>query len=121
MVKDQLEYTTNKHHVDNLWLLGGEIIRGIYSNPELNGLNGRQLTQFVDEEGGPVSRHLATDDEQRSFIATCRKLHRFLIQGRTPSKDVYPKPWRLIFRIRLDRIGIAAVKREVDQPRLQGF
>ena len=83
MVQDQLAPTTIKRHVDNLWLLGGEIIRGVYAVPELKKLHGKKLIlKFVDEEGGPISRHLATEDEQRTFDATCRKFYRFLIQTR---------------------------------------
>jgi hypothetical protein len=87
MVADQLAYTTIKRHVDNLWLLGGEIIRGVYAVPELKKLHGKELLlRFVDEEGGPISRHLATEDEQRTFDATCRKFYRFLIQRPATNK-----------------------------------
>jgi hypothetical protein len=87
LVGDQLAYTTIKRHMDNLWLLGGEIIRGIYADPELKDLKGKQLIlRFVDEAGGPISRHFTTEEEQKPFDASCRKLYQFLIQRATTNK-----------------------------------
>jgi hypothetical protein len=85
MVADQFAYTTINRHINGLWLLGGEIIYRINMDPELKGLNGKQLImEFVDEEGGPLSRHLSTEPEQRTFDATCKKFHRFITQGSGP-------------------------------------
>ena len=69
---------TLRKHVDNLWLLGGEIIRevGIYEEYDVPAL--KKITECVDEEGGPYCRHLDTESEIRSFDATCKKLHKFL-------------------------------------------
>lgn len=81
MMADQLAYTTINRHLGNLWLLGGEIIYRVNMDPDLKGLNGKQLImEFVDEEGGPISRHLTTEQEQRTFDATCKKLFRFMSQ-----------------------------------------
>ncbi len=86
MVEDQLSYTTINRHMGNLWLLGGEIIYRVNTDPELKDLDGKQLLlQSVDEQGGPYSRHLATEEEQRAFDATCKKLYRFLIQRPGPT------------------------------------
>ena len=32
----------------------------------------------VGDDGGPYSKHLTTESEQKSFDATCRKLHKFM-------------------------------------------
>ena len=81
MVEDQLAYTTINRHMGNLWLLGGEIISRLQIDPELKALAGKELIlRFVDEEGGPYSKHLATEEEQKTFDGTCRKLYRFLIR-----------------------------------------
>ena len=81
MVADQLAYTTINRHINSLWLQGGEIIYRVNMDPELKDLDGKQLVlRFVNEEGGPISRHLATEEEQRTFDATCKKLYRFLTQ-----------------------------------------
>jgi hypothetical protein len=79
MLEDRLSYTSINRHVGNLWLLGGEIISRAHKDSELKGLDGKQLIlRFVDETGGPYSRHLTTEEEQRAFDATCKKLYRFL-------------------------------------------
>ena len=81
MVAEQLSYTTINRHMNGLWLLGGEIIYRVNTDPELKNVAGKNLImRFVDEEGGPISRHLATEEEQRAFDATCKKLYRFTIQ-----------------------------------------
>ena len=81
MVEDQLAHTTINRHMNALWLLGGEIIYRVNMDPELKNMNGKQLIlEFVNEEGGPLSRHLATEAEQRTFDATCKKLYRLMTQ-----------------------------------------
>jgi hypothetical protein len=67
-----------RRHVDNLWLLGGEIIRDLNDTPSLRKKAAEQLLRnMIHEEGGPLV-HNDSEEEQRSFDATCRKLHRFL-------------------------------------------
>jgi hypothetical protein len=71
---------TIRQHVDNLWSLGGEIIRDLHYDPSLRKVMAdRLLRNAVHEYGGP-SVHNASEQAQRSFDSTCRKLHRFLIQ-----------------------------------------
>jgi len=36
------------------------------------------LRRNVDEDGGPYCRHLHSEAQEKSYDATCRKLHRFL-------------------------------------------
>src|SRR5271157_3417619 len=71
---------TIRRHVDNLWMLGGEIIRDLHYDPSLrkNAAEGL-LRNAIHEEGGPLV-HNGSEEEQRTFDATCRKLHRFLTQ-----------------------------------------
>ena len=66
--------------MDNLWRLGEEIIRDLNEDPSLRKVAAeRLLRQAVHEDGGPLV-HNGSEEEQRSFDATCRKLHRFLSQ-----------------------------------------
>jgi len=72
---------TIRRHVDNLWLLGGEIIRRLNYDSSLRRLSaGRLLSNAIDHEGGPLL-YSGTEEEQRSFDATCRRLHRFHLQS----------------------------------------
>jgi len=71
---------TIRRHVDNLWLLGGEIIRDLHEDPSRRKLAAeRLLREAVYEDGGPLI-HNGSEEEQRSLDSTCRKLHRFLQQ-----------------------------------------
>jgi len=72
---------TIRRHVDNLWLLGGEIIRDLNYNPSLRKKTAQQLLRHaVYDDGGPLI-HNGSEEDQRSLDATCRKLHRFLTQS----------------------------------------
>jgi len=74
---------TIRRHVDNLWLLGGEIIRDLHEDPSLRKVAvERLLRDVIDQDGGPLI-HNGSEDEQRSFDSTCRKLHRFLTQSQS--------------------------------------
>ena len=73
---------TVRQHVDNLWSLGGEIIRDLHYDPSLRKRPAdRLLRDAVHEYGGPVV-HNGSEEQQRSVDPTCRKLHRFLTQTR---------------------------------------
>jgi hypothetical protein len=77
-----LSRRTVRRHVDNLWRLGGEIIRDLHEDPSLRRLAAqRLLTQVLHEDGGPLI-HNGSEEEQRSFDSTCRRLHRFLTHRR---------------------------------------
>jgi hypothetical protein len=70
-------------HVDNLWILGGEIIRDLNYTPSLRKVTAqRLLRETVHADGGPLI-HNASEEEQHSLDATCRKLHRFLSANRS--------------------------------------
>ena len=71
---------TIRRHVDNLWLLGGEIIRDLNYNPALRKVAAQKLLRdVVGADGGPLIYN-GSEEEQRSLDSTCRKLHRFLNQ-----------------------------------------
>jgi hypothetical protein len=74
---------TIRGHVDNLWLLGGEIIRRLNYDPSLRQVAGQRLVRdAVGADGGPLL-YSGSEQEQLSFDSTCRKLHRFLSQPHT--------------------------------------
>lgn len=78
-----LSPTTVRRHVDNLWSLGGEIIRDLHDDPSLRKRTAeRLLREAVHQDGGPLV-HNGSEEQQRSFDATCRKLNRFLNQPRS--------------------------------------
>jgi hypothetical protein len=71
---------TIQNHFDNMWLLGGEIIRDLNEDPSLRKVAVEQLIRNVVHEDGGPRIHNGWEDEQRSFDSTCRKFHRFLNQ-----------------------------------------
>jgi len=76
-----LSKRTIQKHVDNMWLLGGEIIRDLNEDSSLRKVAVEQLfRKVVDQDGGPLI-HNGSEDDQRSFDSTCRKFHRFLTQS----------------------------------------
>ena len=70
---------TLRRHRDNIWVLGGEIIRQLQMD---SALRMRPILQVVldsiGDDGGPLLSHGQSETEQRSFDATCRKLFRCL-------------------------------------------
>jgi len=83
LVASDLSPKTIQKHVDNLWALGGEIIRDLNENPSLRRKSIDQiLNDRIDEEGGPLVHALESEELlQRSFDSTCRRLYRFLRQS----------------------------------------
>ena len=78
MVRKYTENTIRKH-IDNLWLLGGELVREINMNPELRNSDALDvLMKNIGPDGGPLCRHLETEAELASFDTTCRKFFKFL-------------------------------------------
>ena len=81
LATSELSKRTIQRHVDNLWILGGEIIRDLNQTPSLRKVGvERLLRDLIHEDGGPLI-HNDSEEEQRSFDSTCRKLHRFLTQS----------------------------------------
>lgn len=69
---------TVQKHVDNLWLLGGEIIRDLQETPKLRKKPVNELIETLLENDGPLIYHCDSEEQQRSFESTCRKLRRYL-------------------------------------------
>jgi hypothetical protein len=80
LAKPGLSKRTIQNHIDNMWLLGGEIIRDVNEEPRLRKVGAEQLVRnLIREDGGPLI-HNGREDEQRSFDSTCPKFRRFLAQ-----------------------------------------
>ena len=75
-----LSKKTIRKHVDNMWLLGGEIIRDVNETPSLRKRTAQLLVlNVIHLDGGPLI-HNGWEDDQRSLDSTCRKFFRFLTQ-----------------------------------------
>ena len=74
-----LSRNTRNLHRDNLWLLGGEIIRDINDTPKLRKRPAGELVrEAIANDEGPLIHGCFSEQEQRSFDSTCKKLNRFL-------------------------------------------
>ena len=74
-----LSRKTRNLHRDNLWLLGGEIIRDINDTPKLRRRSAIELIlEVIANDEGPLIHGGFSEQEQRSFDSTCKKLNRFL-------------------------------------------
>ena len=82
LAASDLSPKTIQNHVDNLWSLGGEIIRDLHETPSLRRQSIEKiLADRIDDEGGPLVYAQESEESlQRSLDSTCRKLHRFLGQ-----------------------------------------
>ena len=70
---------TIEKHIDNLWILGGELIRLI--NQDQNYRKKEPILLIMENighDGGPYCRDIQAENEIRSFDSTCRKLYKFL-------------------------------------------
>ena len=73
-----LAKATVSRHRDNLWTLGGELIRRRYDNDELARQDVKDaIGQLIGRDGGPLMWPRITEAQQDSLDATCRKLERF--------------------------------------------
>lgn len=82
LAASELSPKTIQKHVDNLWALGGEIIRNLNETPSLRRKSIEEiLNDRIDDEGGPLVYALESEElQQRSLDSTCRKLYLFLRQ-----------------------------------------
>ncbi len=81
LAASRLSPKTIRMHVDNLWMLGGEIIRHLHYDPSMRKVAADRLVRdAIYADGGP-SIHNGSEEEQRSFDSTCRKFYRFLTQS----------------------------------------
>lgn len=71
-------------HRDHLWMLGGEMIRRRYEDPDALAMPVVTLLHnLIEEDGGPLIWPRISESEQNSFDATCRKLYQYL--NRSPN------------------------------------
>ena len=79
LLDQRLAKATLRRHRDNLWALGGELIRCRYDDDELADKHVKDaLRQLIEGDGGPLMWPRITEAQQDSLDATCRKLNRFL-------------------------------------------
>jgi hypothetical protein len=81
LAASDLSPKTIQRHIDNMWALGGELIRELHSDSSLRKKPVQQVLSRMIEYGGPLLYH-GGEDQQRSFDSTCRKFRRFLAAHR---------------------------------------
>src|ERR1700735_2935845 len=70
LAESGLSKRTIQNHVDNMWLLGGEIIRDVNEEPRLRKRSVEQLVRnVIHEDGGPLI-HNSWGDVQATFDST---------------------------------------------------
>ena len=84
-----LAKTTVRRHRDNLWLLGGEVIRCRYDDDELARQDAADaIRQPIERDGAPLMWPRITEAEQDSLDGTCRKLNRFMRESAAADSSV---------------------------------
>ncbi|MFA5354611.1 MAG: hypothetical protein WC291_10310 [Thermodesulfovibrionales bacterium] len=78
LIAKGLTRKTIKRHCDNLWLLGGEIIREVNTNNRYKRPPMELVMEEIGPDGGAYCEHLDTEDGMKSYDATCRALYNFL-------------------------------------------
>jgi len=82
-----LAKATVRRHRDNLWELGGELIRRRYDDKNLARHDvAEAIEQLIEGDGGPLIWPRITEAEQDSLDTTCRKLDRFMRNSAAASK-----------------------------------
>lgn len=79
LIQLQLSRNTICKHVNNLWVLGGEIIRDLNETPSLRRVPIPKVLFDSLQNGGLLPYGWGDSEaELRSFESTCRKFSRFL-------------------------------------------
>ena len=79
LISEKLTRKTIEIHIENLWLLGGELIRLINQDEDNRCRRPLELImENIRHDGGPYCRHLQTENEIKSFDSTCGKLNKYL-------------------------------------------
>jgi hypothetical protein len=84
--QQELSSTTLRRHLDNLWLIGGEIIREINYHPRRRAKPARSLLFEAIQYGEAPSVGNLTVAEQTAVDATARKLLKFLSTSNSPTE-----------------------------------
>jgi hypothetical protein len=74
LASSNLSLKTIRRHVDNLRMLGGEIIRDLNCDPSRRKVVADRLLCDVIHAGGRPLIHNGSEEEQRSFDKSCRKV-----------------------------------------------
>src|SRR6202051_2102599 len=70
LASSSLSPKTIQRHVDNLWTLGGEIIRDLHNDPSLRKMAADPLLRkLINEDGGPLIYN-GSEEHQRSLDST---------------------------------------------------
>lgn len=69
---------TRRGHLDNLWLLGGEIVRRMQNEHDMRQRSGRALLHTATEAGEAILIHGLSEAEHDSVDRTARRLARYL-------------------------------------------
>src|ERR1039458_1612622 len=78
LASSSLSPKTIRRHVDNLWMLGGEIIRDLNDDSSLRKVAAdRLLSDVIHADGGPLV-HNGSEEAHPSSAPPCRRLPRFL-------------------------------------------
>jgi hypothetical protein len=77
MLDQGLAVKTIKRHRDNLWALGGHLIKRRYDDKKLAGMEARDaLLELVGDDEGPLIHDNEAD--QNLMDGSCRRLNQFL-------------------------------------------
>jgi hypothetical protein len=88
LLSENLSPKTRRRHRDNVWLLGGELIRLRYEDSKLRNMAiPLALSALLSEEGGPMVYPRICEAQQNAFDATCRKLYRFIDSNQKPVRQ----------------------------------
>ena len=75
----KLSKKTINDHIDNLWILGGYIIKEVNRNEKYRDWEPCMvMPRYIDSIDGPTIFDLS-EDEQESFDRTCRKYYKYYI------------------------------------------
>src|SRR5712691_559432 len=79
LASSSLSRKTIRKHIDNLWILGGEIIRDLNETPSLRKKNVEHiLFDVIDDEGGPLI-HNCDSEEAQTFLERDRRHLTYLV------------------------------------------
>ena len=93
LLQSECSYKTIKNHIDNLWVLGGYIIKEINNSQNKVDLEPHLLlTRYIDSIDGPWIYDFS-ESEQKGFDATCRKLYKYIVEKIL--RKIHNKPIRL--------------------------
>jgi hypothetical protein len=76
--KQKFATKTIRRHIDNLWAIGGELIRDLHLDPMLRHQSAANLVCQAIADGLAPLVSGASESEQRAMDATARKFAKFL-------------------------------------------